>query len=88
MVIARQKESNLLKYNAAGDCLAIKLKGDLKSSTKYFEQIQFWVEIFRTHFQSFFLSRSHFWNFLSTQDSIFKFLLILGLIFFICSLKG
>ena len=88
MVIARQKESNLLKYNADGDCLAIKLEGDLKSWTKYFEQIQFWVEIFSTHFQSFFLSRSHFWNFLSTQDSIFKFLLILGLIFFICSLKG
>ena len=88
MVIARQKESNLLKYNVAGDCLAIKLEGDLKSWTKYFEQIQFWGEIFRTHFQSFFRSRSHFWNFLSTQDPIFKFLLILGLIFFICSLKG
>ena len=28
MVIARQKESNLLKYNVAGDCLAIKLEGD------------------------------------------------------------
>ena len=54
MVIARQKESNLLKYNVAGDCLAIKLEGDLKSWTKYFEQIQFWGEIFRTHFQSFF----------------------------------
>ena len=53
MVIARQKESNLLKYNVAGDCLAIKLEGDLKSWTKYFEQIQFWGEIFRTHFQSF-----------------------------------
>ena len=52
MVIARQKESNLLKYNVAGDCLAIKLEGDLKSRTKYFEQIQFWGEIFRTHFQS------------------------------------
>ena len=36
MVIARQKESNLLKYNVAGDCLAIKLEGDLKSWTKYF----------------------------------------------------
>ena len=41
MVIARQKESNLLKYNVAGDCLAIKLEGDLKSWTKYFEQIHF-----------------------------------------------
>ena len=58
MVIARQKESNLLKYNVAGDCLAIKLEGDLKSWTKYFEQIQFWGESFRTHFQSFFRSRS------------------------------
>ena len=63
MVIARQKESNLLKYNVAGDCLAIKLEGDLKSWTKYFEQIQFWGEIFRTHFQNFFRSRSHFWIF-------------------------
>ena len=27
MVIARQKESNLLKYNVAGDCLAIELEG-------------------------------------------------------------
>ena len=53
MVIARQKESNLLKYNVAGDCLAIKLEGDLKSWTNYFEQIQFWGEIFSTHFQSF-----------------------------------
>ena len=88
MPIARQKESNLLKYNVAGDCLAIKLEGVLKSWTKYFEQIQFGGEIFRTHVQSFFCSRSHFWNFLSTQDLIFKFLLILGLIFFICSLKG
>ena len=88
MVIARQNESNLLKYNVAGDCLAIKLEGDLKSWTKYFEQIQFWGEIFRTHFQSFCRSGSHFWNFLSPQDLIFKFLLILGLIFFICSLKG
>ena len=88
MVIARQKESSLLKYNVAGDCLAIKLEGDLKSWTKYCEQIQFWGEIFRTHFQSFFRSTSHFWNFLSTLDPILKFLLILGLIFFICSLKG
>ena len=56
MVIARQKESNLLKYNVAGDCLAIKLEIDLKSWTKYFEQIQFWGEIFRTYFQSFFRS--------------------------------
>ena len=88
MVIARQKESNLLKYNVAGDCLAIKLEGDLKSWTKYFEQIQFWGEIFRTNFQSLFRSRLHFWNFLCTQDPIFKFLLILGLIFFICLLKG
>ena len=72
MVIVRQKESNLLKYNVAGHCLAIKLGGDLKSWTKYFEQIQFWSEIefqfwgeiFRTHFQSFiFHSWSHFWNF-------------------------
>ena len=45
MVIVGQKESNLLKYNVAGDCLAIKLEGDLKSWTKYFEQIQFWIEI-------------------------------------------
>ena len=37
-----QKESNLLKYNVAGDCLPITLEGDL---TKYFEQIQFWSEI-------------------------------------------
>ena len=88
MVIARQEESSLLKYNVAGDCLAIKLEGDLKSWTKYFEQIQFWGELSRTHFQSFFCSRSHFWNFLSTQDPILKFLLILGLIFFICLLKG
>ena len=27
MVTARQKEGNLLKYNVAGDCLAIKLEG-------------------------------------------------------------
>ena len=66
MVIARQKESNLLKYNVAGDCLAIKLEGDLKSWTKYFEQIQFWGEIFRTHLQNFFRSRSHFYIKLST----------------------
>ena len=58
MIIARQRESNLLKYNVASDCLAIKLEGDLKSWTKYFEQIQFWGEICRTHFQSFFRSRS------------------------------
>ena len=45
MVIVRQRESNLLKYNVVGDCLAIKLEGDLKSWTKYFEQIQFWSEI-------------------------------------------
>ena len=37
-----RKESNLLKYNDAGDCLAIKLEGDLKSLTKYVEQIRFW----------------------------------------------
>ena len=80
MVIAGQKGSNLLKYNVAGDCLAIKLEGDLKSWTKYFEQIQFWGKIFRTHFQSFSLGRISE-NFLSTQDPIFKFLLILGLIF-------
>ena len=54
MVIARQKESNLLKYHVAGDCLAINLEGDLRSWTKYFEQIQFWGGIFRTLFQSFF----------------------------------
>ena len=53
MVIARQKESSLLKYNVAGDSLAIKLEDDLKSWTKYFEQIQFWGEIFRTHFKVF-----------------------------------
>ena len=88
MVIARQKESNLLKYNVAGHCLAIKLEGDLKSWTKYFEQIQFWGEIFRTHFQSFSALGRISGIFLSTQDPIFKFLLILGLIFFICSLKG
>ena len=41
MVIVRQKESNLLKYNVVGDCLAMKLEGDLQSWTKYFEQIQF-----------------------------------------------
>ena len=35
MVIVRQKENNLLKYNVAGDCLAIKPEGDLKSWTKY-----------------------------------------------------
>ena len=45
MVIAGQKESNLFKYNVAGDCLAIKLEGNLKSWTKYFEQVQFWSEI-------------------------------------------
>ena len=45
MVIVRQTESNLLKYNVAGDCLAIKLEGDPKSWTTYFEQIQFWSEI-------------------------------------------
>ena len=88
MVIARQKESNLLKYNVAGDCLAIKLEGDLKSWTKYFEQIQFWGEIFRTHFQRFSALGRISGIFLSTQDPIFKFLLILGLIFFICSQKG
>ena len=43
----------------------------------YFVQIQFWGEIFRTYFSKFFRSKSHFWNFLSTQDPIFKFLLIL-----------
>ena len=53
MVIARQKESNLVKYNAAGDCLAIKLEGDLKSWTKYFEQIQFWDEILGPIFKVF-----------------------------------
>ena len=42
MAIVRQKESNLLKYNVAGDYLAIKHDGDLKSWTKYFEQVQFW----------------------------------------------
>ena len=155
MVIVREKETNLLKYNVSGDCLAIKLEGDLKSWTKYFEQIQFWSEIeflphslsrctmlrkiplsvnnivqcrrgswkIRFHgkrqkiaflglvqiyfvqvgqnilnkfnfgvkflgpiFQSFFRSRSYFWNFLSTQDPICKFLLILDLNFFICLL--
>ena len=45
MVFVRQKESNVLKYNVDGDCLAINLEGDLKSWTKYFEQIQFWSEI-------------------------------------------
>ena len=45
MVINRQKESNLLKYNVTGDCLAIKLEDDLQSWTKYFEQIQFWSGI-------------------------------------------
>ena len=45
MVIVRQKESNLLKNNVVGDCLAIKLEGDLKSWTKYFERIRFWSEI-------------------------------------------
>ena len=45
MVIVRQEESNLLKYNVAGDCLAIKLEGDMKSWTKYFERIQFWSKI-------------------------------------------
>ena len=45
MVIDRNEESNLLKFNVTGDCLAIKLEGDLQSWTKYFEQIQFWSEI-------------------------------------------
>ena len=45
MVIVRQKESNLLEYNVAGDCLATKLESDLKSWTKYLEQIQLWSEI-------------------------------------------
>ena len=45
MAIVRQEESNLLKYNVACDCFATKLEGDLKSWTKYFEQIQFWSEI-------------------------------------------
>ena len=47
----RKKVINILKYNAAADCLAIKLEGDLKSWTKYFEQVQFWSEIeFLPHF--------------------------------------
>ena len=46
MVIDRKEESNLLKFNFTGDCLAIKVEGDLQSWTKYFEQIQFWGEIF------------------------------------------
>ena len=37
-------ESNLLKYNVTGDCLTIKLEGNLQSWTKYFEHIQFWSE--------------------------------------------
>ena len=45
MVIDRQKESNLLKCNVADDSLAIKMEGDLRSWTKYFEQIQFWSEV-------------------------------------------
>ena len=53
MVIARQKESNLLKHNVAGDCLAKKLEGDLKSWTKYFEQIQFWVKFLGPIFKVF-----------------------------------
>ena len=53
MVIARQKESNLLKYNVADDCLAIKLEGDLKSWTKYFEQIQFGVKFLGPIFKVF-----------------------------------
>ena len=40
-----RKKGNLLKYNVTGDCLAIKLEGDLLSWRKYFEQIQFWSEI-------------------------------------------
>ena len=53
MAIVRQKESNLLKYNVSGDCLAIKLEGDLKFWTTYFEQIKFWSEIeFLPHFLS------------------------------------
>ena len=47
----RKKVINMLKYNVAGDCLAIKLEGDLKSWTKYFEQVQIWSEIeFLPHF--------------------------------------
>ena len=44
MVIDRNKESSLLTFNVTGDCLAIKLEGDLQSWTKYFEQIQLWSE--------------------------------------------
>ena len=45
MVIDRNEESNLLKFSVTGECLAIKLEGDLHSWTKYFEQIQFWSEL-------------------------------------------
>ena len=67
-----RKKLSLLKYNVAGDCLAIKLEGDLKSWTKYFEQIQFWGEIFRTHFQSFFRSKVAFLEFFVHSRSHFK----------------
>ena len=53
MVIARQKESSLLKYNVAGDCLAIKLEGDLKSWTKYFEQFNSGVKFLGPTFKVF-----------------------------------
>ena len=51
-------------------------------------KFNFGVKFLGPIFQSFFCSRLHFWNFLSTQGPIFKFLLILGLDFFICLLQG
>ena len=41
----RKKVINMLKYDVAGDCLAIKLEGDLKFGQNISEQIQFWNEI-------------------------------------------
>ena len=35
-----------MKQDITGDCLVIKLEGDLQSWIKYVEKIRFWNEIF------------------------------------------
>ena len=53
MVIARQKESNLLKYNVAGDCLAIKLEGDLNLEQNILNKFNFGVKFLGLIFKVF-----------------------------------
>ena len=80
MVIARQKESNLLKYNVAGDCLAIKLEGE--------DKFNFGAKFLGPIFKVFSALGRISGIFCPLKIPFLNFCWFLVLFFFICSLKG